>query len=97
MNYRLDPYDIVQPTYNTTAITAPGRPQVFTSDGSLKKLADKLHAATALIGVQNANLIFLAHLAGHQSVYKAELLALVLAAESADHWNSVIKLIGMRV
>ena len=87
MQYRVDPYDLKQPTHNTTAIEAPGRPQVFTSDGSLKKLADKLRAGTALIGVQNANLIFLAHLAGHQSVYKAELLALVLAAKTADHWN----------
>ena len=40
MQYRVDSYDLEQPTHNTTAIEAPGRPQVFTSDGSLKKLAD---------------------------------------------------------
>jgi hypothetical protein len=33
--------------------------------------------------------IFITLLAGHQSVYKAELLALVIAAEKADRLNEV--------
>ena len=46
-------------------------------------------SGTALVGVQNANLIFQTTLAGHQSVYKSELLALVIAAENASHWSEV--------
>ena len=77
------------PTINQTAIKVDGRPQVFTSDGSLRRFLNKLRAGTALVGVQNANLIFQTTLAGHQSVYKSEALALVIAAENASHWSEV--------
>ena len=65
MDNRMDPYDLTQPTPNQAAITAPGRPQVWTSDGSLRRKLNQPHAGTALVGVQNAMKIFLTHLAGH--------------------------------
>jgi hypothetical protein len=75
--FRVDPYDLQSPTYNQEAINVPGAPQIWTSDGSLKHHHGENHASTALVGVQNACGIFTTRLAGHQSVYKAELLSLI--------------------
>ena len=54
---RADPYHMQAPTINETAIKVDGRPQVFTSDGSLRRFLHTLRDGTALVGVQNANLI----------------------------------------
>ena len=84
MHNRVDPYHMQAPIINQTAIKVDGRPQVFTSDGSLRRFLHSLRSGTVLVGVQDANLIFQTTLAGHQSVYKSELLALVIAAENAS-------------